>query len=131
MSEHCGRLVSLLLLKDKIKHLPKYIIHNETFHWFCTLDTLRPIFSGSITAAAKLPRGKGYLQSVGTTLLWRWAGFWNLPCILENWENSPVCFISKDSRELQWIFFFLWFCYPGTSGYMTYFFYPPFLKTNK
>lgn len=68
MSELCGSLLSVLLLKDKIKHLPKYIIHSETFHWFCTGDTLRPITSGSITAAAELTRGKGYLQSLGTAL---------------------------------------------------------------
>lgn len=69
MPELWRSLVSVLLLKDKIKHLPKYIIHSETFHWFCTVDTLRPISSGSMTAAAELPRGKGYLQSLGTTSL--------------------------------------------------------------
>lgn len=68
MSELCGSLVSALLLKDKIKHLPKYIIHSEKFPWFCTGDTLRPISSGSVTAAAELTRGKGYLQSLGAAL---------------------------------------------------------------
>lgn len=68
MSELCGSLLSALLLKDKIKHLPKYIIHSEKFHWFCIGDTLRPISSGSISAAAELTKGKGYLQSLGTAL---------------------------------------------------------------
>lgn len=68
MSELCGSLLSALLLKDKIKHLPKYIIHSEKFHWFCSRDTLRPISCGSNTAAAELTGGKGYLQSLGTAL---------------------------------------------------------------
>lgn len=68
MSELCGSLLSALLLKDKIKHLPKCIIHSEPFHWFCTGDTLRPVSSGSISAAAELTGGKGYLQSLRTAL---------------------------------------------------------------
>lgn len=68
MSELCGSVLSALLLKDKIKHLPKYIIHSEKFHCFCTGDTLRPKSPGGVTAAAELTRGKGYLQSLGTAL---------------------------------------------------------------
>lgn len=121
MTELCGSLVSVLLLKDKIKHLPKYIIHSETFHWFCTVDTLRPVSSGSITTAGELPGAKGYLQSLGTTLPWRWAGFWNWACILENGENSLCIFYIKGQQGDAGDIFLLLILLPGYLWWYNFF----------